>query len=281
MPVSLWEAGAHLSALDLVARFTAPPGFDTGPSLPGRLRGALGRALRQRSPSPALARRMSLFDIPDAAQALFMATDMGRPYTLFVETQGRDIRLILRLFGRASVWSCDIEAALAAALADGIGIAPLSRVKARFSDITIARQTYTLPPTLPSAPCWRLITRSPISLERRDAQAPDAAAIIGSLFARAQNAMAWCGYAMQIEPGRLATLQTRGAIVDWSLYPESWPRYSNRQGQRVEMLGLSGAATLALDEPEIPVLTTLASCTGIGSHTTFGLGRIDLLPVSM
>lgn len=279
VPLSLAEAPAHLSAIDLRATLHAPPNFDTGPSLAGRIRGALGRALRHRAPGPALARRMALYDLSDAYTALFGAGAAGRPYTLFAETSGRDIRLTLRLFGRAALWGGDVRAALHDALVNGIGIAPMSRVRARFPDASVTGHPCAASPILPASPHWRLITLAPLALERRTAHAPEAAAFIGSLIARSENALAWCGYDLRLAPERRTALQRRAAFHDWAMKPVAWNRYSQRQDRPITMTGITGAATLTLDAPEVSALVAMLSCTGIGSHTTFGLGNAELLPI--
>ena len=146
--VDIGELWRHLSIVDLVLSCRRPAAFDTGPSLAGRIRGALGWSLKhaiEAEPS-VWRRRRRLFDLPSAfdlcfGQPLIAPSVSGpflnpaRPFLLFAAPAAAGFAVTLRLFGAATLYQRQILSAMHVALANGITIAPTARVKAAVSVI--------------------------------------------------------------------------------------------------------------------------------------------------
>ena len=95
----------------LVLRLSGAADLVGDPGLPGRLRGALGEALRQTASAEALAGHACPWSPPCAFDALFRGkgrmtggVDYPNPWLIHVDAQRGDLLVTLTLFGAASEW---------------------------------------------------------------------------------------------------------------------------------------------------------------------------------
>ena len=273
MPLSELHSVYHHH--DVIARFERPRDFDDGPSLAGRVRGALGEAL--------LLSPTRKDQLPSAYQAMFgsdlIAPERAlsphqpcRPFTLFTEQSGKTVDVVLRFFGRGSVWVPEARSALHRALCEsGIAIAPLSRVRAVLNGADLFERSGVLP--LPPTPgTTRIVCRTPCVLARRGRASWMSSTLCGSLVSRGIAIADWCGARLDEPWGQFSDSQFE--LSDMDLSPLSWQRFSNRQKARVDMVGMVGSFSLRFDMPQIGGLIALAQVAGLGQQTSFGLGRL-------
>jgi len=287
------DAAGALECQDLLVRFARPPDFDDGPSLPQRVRGALGHALehlRDNAPAP-VDRRRRLFGLPPAWDVLLaepvtapprvgaLPEAPSRPYAIFSESRDGQVTVTIRLIGRGRVWFAEVALALQAAFRKlGIVIAPLARSRARLPAGTGESWTQMVPMRAPPDPDrrrFRLIFESPTRL----ASGQNLRITGGSLVSRACGALSWCGWRLDWDAAGFGEAAAALEIVELDMRPAPLEGYSGRQHKRQLMVGALGAATLTKVNPSLSALFPLAEIVGLGIGATKGMGRCRLLPV--
>lgn len=293
-PIGIEAALEAIEATDIVATFTRPRDFDDGYSLPGRIYGAVKDVLlrSRETPTAKAARRRQLFGLPPAFDVFcgepIMAPERrgaldaapSRPYALFADSPdaGKTVRVTVRILGAGRVWIEEVRDALHVGLTrNGISVAPLARARARIPDVEIT-EAMVRPKRLSSSQSeLRLVLASPLNLNRAGAIANDASAIMNSAFSRAAGALAWCGYRLVGDAHQFSEAARRVELKDSALnIGAHYRRFSTRQNRRLDVMGVTGAATLAgIDEVGAAAISC-AHVVGLGSDTTRGFGRIDI-----
>jgi hypothetical protein len=286
--------------VDLRARCRRPRGLDTGFSLPGRVRGALGHALRRATATDACrhgapgSRAGRPGGLPDAFAALYGKPVMApaveggalfhnptRPYLLLTEDGGAFIDVVVRLFGFAAVWSPAVRAGLADALSGGVSVAPGSRVRVRLEVEGVERTEPHIRYQGRAAPhAAHLTFLTPAALGREGALAVDAPVILGGLVSRVAGLAAWHGLVLDDDWEALDRASSLVSLDSGGLRPFGFERVSVAQGRRVPMLGLLGTAQLDGPLGSLAPVLALAPWIHLGAHTTFGMGRcaVVILP---
>lgn len=281
----------HWQALDIEVVCPRPPDFSIDFSLAGRVRSALGPALRDLAARPGrhLARRQRLYGLPSAFDAFFgepliapvptgdLFHNPTRPFLLQAWGQRNRVHLRLRLFGRGGVWQQEAAAGLLEALRRGIQLAPGVRSKAGMMVESVTRRTWR--PTLPIGPINRVSFNvlSPIAFERRDAIAIDRDMLFGSILSRIAGIAAWHGILLEGSWARLADEAMSASIDTDGLRPIAWDRRSYRQhGRIIQMRGLVGRLDLRGQFEHWLSMLALVPSSCLGSHTTLGLGACEV-----
>lgn len=277
-----------------------PADFDAGPSLSGRLRGALGRALMT-APARAdgLPRAFDLLYRTDAPT--YTLREWPRPILLTGEAadHGRAVVIRLRVFGFAIAWLEDLMPALLAGLAAGLSVAPGARARARLSpedgDVAVLEGLPAVPGpedgVEDGAEAITLRFDTPLVVDHRGALVTEGGPLVRSIIRRVAGLAAWMDVAVAgAEAGATpdagpapAAGPALSALADAVEADASgqridgWTRYSIPQGRKaIDVTGLVGPVTLRGPlGPLLPWLV-LGQRTHAGRRAIFGLGRYTL-----
>lgn len=289
------NAAAMLEVQDLVLRFPRPRSFDDGPTLAGRVRGALGAALAglRDDPPPALRRRRDLCSLPPAWEVLFgdplpapprlgaLPQAPARPFAIFCSSRNGEVEVTVRLIGRGRFWLPEL--ALAAEVACrglGIAIAPLARSRAKLPDgvgMIETRVPARAPPPDPKRRRFRLLLESPTRLASEKHLRATGETLAASIVSRATGALAWCGWQLDLSPDAFEAAAKRLEIHETDLSAVVQEGRSGRQNKSLMSVGLRGAATLSHVDPTLSSLFPLVELVGMGMGTVKGMGRCRFL----
>lgn len=277
-------------SLDVTIRAPLPPSFDTDWSIGGRVRGALGHVLRDSRLESARARaRRERLGLPTPFELFFAARYLApprastlaraptRPVLLAVRTDRRRLVVTARLFGVAMLYQRQIEAALVRTLEAGIAVAEGARSRARLPPDQLVCEAPRLEGEWPDSAGRSLRFCSPLALLRKDMLRNDPRDVFGSLLSRNAALALWQGLTIAANPGPLAA-----ELASWNCRWENcrvvgWERRSIVQpGRVIPMVGVLGRIEIEGGIDLWQPLLRLAPVTHIGSHTTFGMGAVDL-----
>ncbi|HRY26958.1 MAG: hypothetical protein R3D28_23630 [Geminicoccaceae bacterium] len=250
--------------------------------LAGRVRGALGAALRGSASAEALAGRPCPWRPPCALDLLFRsqgritpALEIPKPMVLALRREGHLLHADLGLVGFASECLEEVAAALVYAWRDRIPDVRGSRIV----DRAIGSTAGVAVPA--SARAVVLAFDSPLEIRWRDAGPASASAALWSLLSSLGNRVS--GLARWQDAGIQADwpeLRARAATLEMTCLAndsERWQRRSFRQDRRIPMQGDRPVVRLASDlAPFLPWLA-LGAVTHVGSHAALGMGRYRLL----
>jgi CRISPR-associated endoribonuclease Cas6 len=245
-----------------------------------RLRGGLGEVLLEGASAEAIAGRPCPWDPPCTLDILFReqgragAHGIPKPYVLAAERRGRDLVVVLTLFGFAANWSAAATHALLATVQHRIdwrGQRPDLFLPRHSVDMVTVRAVEGLPlPDLP--PAVDLVFLTPVNAEGDDP------------FERPSTLLA--RLARRVEG--LARWQDAAIAADWPALASAWREASYDLGQlrRAAIVRRSGrerrdftigAAEGVLRITELPAelwpLLVIGSETHIGKGASEGFGR--------
>jgi hypothetical protein len=284
-------------ATSVSADFRPPPDFDAGPSLAGRVRSALGPALRQVSARHAArhARRRRLYGLPSAFEALYsremiappragvLFHNPARPFVLFAERlESGAVRVTVRLFGNAAIWANELAEALPLALERGVKVDATARARTRLTPRAVHLTADAPISPMPDADEVRLVFRSPVRFDRAGSLSLDLSALLSSLTARAAALAAWHGLIVDADAEALAAAAQGLRLTDDAMTPVPWGRTTSaRRGRRrhVPMMGLVGSVTLRGETGPFSSFLALAESAHLGSYTSFGCGRVEVVRI--
>lgn len=254
----------------LNARFVTPVPFVAGPSLPGRLRGAWGRALLDTGASGA-----------DAADLFFGRTGSAhKPFSLSAEDTGGELHVSLALFGVADQHRAAAFDALMTGLTEGEGIALTDAPHAERRALRLLHAGWTRREgveTFGVADTARLVFRTPVKIGPRDTLGATYSDIWVSAAIRAAAMARWSGLDLAPGVGRVRALANAMAYRDDGLAPRRWDRWSSRKpGLRRAMMGMEGTLTIERWREELTPLLHLAQVLHVGANVSFGLGRFEI-----
>lgn len=280
----LWQA----VAVEIVC--TMPRGFDTGPALPGRLRGAWGQALMQEASSEALAGQPCPWSPPCALDILLRdragataALALPKPWVIeAAPLSDRDLFVRLVLFGSAVALAGQAGDAMIRALRSGISgggdeIPGRGRPHLEPSERTL--RTVTVPDVADSmtsarAAVLRFVT--PVVQRRGAVSGIEPVSLITGLGNRVSGLARWMGLVVEADWRSLKVLARGLSVDDEGLRGVRWMRRSGRQERIIPMEGYVGDLIIGGTlEPLMPLLA-LGTVTHAGSHAAHGLGCYDL-----
>jgi hypothetical protein len=263
----------------LVEDFAAP----VSPiQLAGRVRGALGAALRASASAEARAGRACPWLPPSALDVLFRtqgritpALEVPKPYVIAVERDGPALVVELALIGFASDWLEEVAAALVHAWRELIPDAKGSRIVDRTLGVTDAA-----PIPAPTSVVV-LAFESPLELRWRDGPPKSAQAAVTSLLTSLGNRVTslarWQDAAIEADWRALKQQASGLEVACLATVEEAWSRRSSRQQRRIPMQGDRPVLRLKGDlAPFLPWLA-IGETTHVGSHAALGMGRYRLL----
>lgn len=277
------EIGSHLRFHQLAARFPRPPQFDTGPALAGRIRGAIGYALK-REDRPPWRGWPSAYDLmfgqplmsPRAIEGIYH--NPSRPFVIAAREDRGVITVEITLFGIAAILARQVKAAVDAALRRGIQIEAGAAANAKIADIVWDEWEWWGASPLEVHPAHAVHFVSPFCPSHELAATITSAMLVGALTSRLAAVAAWNGLMLDIPSGAVAGL-IAGTDCDASnVKPTVWARKRGKGPPFgwVTMHGFSGYAVLHGDVAGLRPVLALALYMQIGMATTFGLGVVEV-----
>jgi hypothetical protein len=130
----------------------------------------------------------------------------------------------------------------------------------------------------------RVLFRSPLCLRVNNRYLRDEVpfrALAGSALRRLTNlAHFHCDLQLEMDFASLLARADQTPVLHSELRSESWTRRSNRQQREHPMTGISGYADYLQPDPLLLQIIATVARLGIGKHTTFGLGQVQIEPVA-
>ena len=277
-------------SLDVRAEVPLPKSFDADWSIGGRVRGALGHVLHEADlESPRARTRREKLGLPTAFELIYasrfpaperaspLAHAPARPVVIKARGEGRRLSVTIRLFGAAMLYQREIEKALARTLEGGIAIAAGARSRARLSPTSLVVEVPRLEGIELPTDSVRVVFSTPLALLRGERLRATPDAVLGSLLSRIAALAAWQGMAIEADAVALAAELDRlhcawheSSVVDWQRRSAAQP------GRLIPMTGYLGSLLVEGDMELWRPILHLAPNTHIGSHTTFGMGEVEL-----
>jgi hypothetical protein len=258
-------------------------GLVQNPNAPGKIRGAWGRALAGAASTEALGGGPCRWSAPCAYDVFFnnqgrltARLEIPKPYLITLDAVGDDLRVVLTIFGMAADWAGEAADGLVRALRAGLDSGGKRR------PFTVANREIGMAGGIPTAPLAAgasLRFRSPVALREGSRAHVEPAAMITSLANRVSGLARWHGVRLEIDAAALkAEAQRLGQAAEWvEAAPVAWRRGSAAQQRQHGMVGLVGEMHLPPPSASVAALLSIGAVAHIGSRTTFGMGRYDLL----
>lgn len=255
-----------------------PQGLEDYPDLSLRLRGAVGRKLRELPPP----RRWSV-QLPPPYAVLFSPvarlpnrSELPKPLIIRASVTGDTVVAEARLVGWAAPYTDAAAAALIAALEDGISLSSSSRQRTPLI-VDAASETVIdgldVPQTSGSV---SLRFRTPVVVRHRSRNLFDGRTVLRSTIGRSLSMVRWQGFDVPSEPDLEEQVDSMD-IDDRELSATRWYRHSIRRGD--DGIPMEGALGLLRVHgslgPLLPYLS-IASAINTGSHASLGLGWFDI-----
>lgn len=283
-PASIETVAAAWRMARITVRCDGEGGLADHPAIGARVRGAWGRALAAGASAGALDGGPCPWAAP-CAYDLFFNThghltarlELPKPFVLSLEAQGRDLVVLLTLFGIAADWAGEAADALVRALRGGLDMGrdrraaldPVTR------DIVVSQG---LP--LPDPDQATVLTfQTPLVLRQDQAAHADPASLITSLANRVSGLTRWHGLCLDVPGPALAVEAAQLAAGARWHEPEhkAWTRGSQVQRRRMPVQGISGQLSLPPASPLVSALQAMGEHCHAGGRTTSGMGRYALL----
>lgn len=257
---------------EVIATAPRPRDFAADESLPGRVRGALGRVIMEHAAH--CPRALLAFELMFEEPALWRSTfpNLPRPFVLSSFEGGGHVRICVRLFGFAAPLAPYMANWLREALERGLAVAETSPVRTALhaKDIVVRRQDGIT--TRLEVGGWAYIVfRSPVTVLQGERSVVSEERILGSLAARVANMAAWQDVSVPAE-----TVARPWTGMDWRLITDgatSIRRNSKRQrrsalsiqGHRVRLAGRGAGYG-------IEQLLKIGERVHAGARSAFGFG---------
>lgn len=289
-PTTLDALPRHWRSLEVRAEAPLPKSFDADWSIGGRVRGALGHVLHDADlESPRARARREKLGLPTAFELIYgtpfiaperaspLAHAPARPVIIKARGDGRRLCVTIRLFGAAMLYQREIEKALTRTLEGGIAIAAGARSRARLAPTSLVVAVPRLESSELPADSVRVVFLTPLALLRGVRLRATPEAVLGSLLSRIAALAAWQGMAVEADAAALAAELERlhcawheCSVVDWQRRSVAQP------GRHIPMTGYLGSLLVEGDFELWRPILHLAPNTHVGSHTTFGMGEVEL-----
>lgn len=258
-----------------------PSGVALGP-LAGRVRGALGAALRESASADAVAGRSCPWRPPSALDLLFRsqvritkAMELPKPMLIALEPDGPRLLVTLGLVGFASECLEETAATLVRAWRQRIPGVAGSRVV----DRQIWSSEGVAVPEATDAVIMEFASPLEIRFKRDGPASPQAAlwSLLSSLGNRVSGLARWQDAEIAADWSDLKARSGGIELTCLATASESWQRRSFRQDRRIPMQGDRPVLRLAGDLAPFRPWLALGAVTHVGSHAALGMGRYRLL----
>lgn len=248
-----------------------------------QIRGALGRQLALGASNAAVAGAACDWGQPCTYDLLFNSAgkrstrlDIPSPFVIAAEPHGKDLVVIVTLFGSASERAAEVADALVRALRHGLDRAgnKLLPLDVLSRDIALAQGL----PALPEGQPVQLTFLTPVVLRQDQEAHADPASLILSLGNRVAGFALWHGLRLEIDGPALREEATQLALAArWEEYGALWWHSgSQAQGRRIPMAGLLGKLYLPAPMQTVAQLLALGAWCHAGARSTKGQGRYTL-----
>lgn len=266
--------------------------FSESPSLPNKIRGALGRTLLEGASSAVRARRPCDWRPPCAADVFFgekptiqiaeFSSQIPKPFVFAAVPKGQDLIVRMTVFGFATEWSRTVAEALASALRTRVRWTVLAQDRALFvpAPIEIRRLRISSKKGLaiPAVPnSVQVHFRTPLDAERGSLE--DRPHLIFERLARRLTMLArWHDAALDLSWGDLEAAWT---ACDYDLLDDGLdaPNYKARKGGHRFRNAVTPAPVVSVsgDLAKVWPLLVIGESTHVGRGATLGLGRYCLV----
>lgn len=251
------------------------------PSAPGKVRGALGEALKPAASAEAVDGRPCPWSPPCALDLLFRTQgrmtrglEIPKPFTLALDAEGPDLIVSCRLFGLAADWSGQVADALTRGLRGGLRHPAGGRLDVTARSVSCIDGAPGWPALADAAPeRLDLVFETPFVL-RSGAQAhAGLPALVTGIGNRVTGLSRWMGWRVDADWLALKAV-AEALVVERSTVGEtSWIRASRRQGRVIGVTGFEGRARIAGPLGPVLPLLALGQLTHAGAHAALGMGR--------
>ncbi|MCF8501754.1 MAG: hypothetical protein K9H11_14900 [Rhodospirillum sp.] len=258
-----------------------PPMLDDGPSLAGRVRGALGRVLSDWAKAGDREAAMADHLLFGPLYPFRGRLPVPAPYVVRAgPAPGGGLCIQLTLFGFALRWAAVCADALVDGLRGGLTLFSGARVRARLVPDALEINRREALPVLPLDAGVALCFLSPLAVMTDGALTTNGVRLVMGLANRIGGLARWQDLSLNMD---FRALRAAAEAVEWdagALRPVHWVRYSSRQGRAaIPMTGLTGVLTARGPlAPLAPLLSLGAQCHA-GGHAVHGMGAYDPLPL--
>lgn len=249
----------------------------TQQNLPGKIRGALGEALKLTASQQAVAGQPCPWSPPSALDVLFRcqgkitpALEIPKPYVLAVYPDGDDLLIRLTLFGFASDWTEMVSEALVRAVRGPISIErSLEIIDRRYwsQERVVCRTTGIA----------AIVFQSPLQIRQGQQRVRlDLPTLVANLGNRISSLARWQDAAVDASWSDLKVHAGRLQVVPLEQQDHQWSRFSRKQRRRIPIEGECPAWLIRGSLGPILPLLAIGAVTHAGGRATLGLGRYEL-----
>lgn len=251
------------------------------PAAPGKVRGALGEALKRAASAEALDGRPCQWSPPCGLDIFFRKQGMmtkgleiPKPITIALAAVGPGLLVRARLFGLAAEWAGQIADALTRGLREG-----LRHPRGGPLEVTAREITWT-----DGAPNWPLLAattpdRLELSFETpfvlRDNRRAHASlpALITGVGNRITGLARWMGASLDADWSAIKAAASELTVEHSTVTETDWTRASRRQNKLIGMVGFQGRVVISGPLEQLLPLLALGQITHAGAHAALGMGR--------
>ncbi len=255
-----------------------PQELEDTPDLALRVRGALGRVLRDRALAP---RRSDPWSRPSAFELFYQwappaegGFEVARPFVIRVDVVGGRVEVAARLFGWAGFHIQEVREALWTALEGGVSLRAGARWRVPFRPIDASldrREGVSIAGPTSQA---TLILETPTVIRAGRELTVRPAALPMAAARRAASLAPWMGVSLDQDVGALRAACLRIDYRTGDLTPARWVRHSiRRPGEPIPVYAFEGRVAMSGRLEALAPYLRLAETCGLGSHAALGFGR--------
>lgn len=256
--------------------------------LPGRLRGAFGRALMASASPEALGGLPCPWSPPCAFDALFRkqgrmnaGLDFPSPWIIRTDAHRGDLLITLRLFGFAADWAPAAVEAMSSSILTGTNFADDTRSRLQAPTIsgrTIKTVSGLTPPSGGTDSSLLVTFATPVALSSHSA-IEHPRSLMKSAFQRLSGLARWHNLALEEDLAGTREAVERLGFTWRKSESVAWSRGSRRQDRTIKMVGYLGTLLIGGDEADVALVRDalgIATRCHIGADVAFGCGRFDV-----
>lgn len=256
-----------------------PSDLEDYPDLALRVRGAMGRLLRERALSP---RRADPWGRSSAWETLYLLEpprrdgfEVARPFVVRVDVFGDRVVAAVRLFGWAGLHVEDVAEALWNALAGGVSLRAGGRIRVPFlpRDVTVSRSEGVEFHHAPGRA--ELLFDTATVIRRGHVLTVDPASIPMAAVRRAASLAPWMELGLDHDEAALREACDDADYDMGGVTAASWTRFSIRRPDApIPVYAFRGRVRMAGRIGTLAPYLALAETCGLGSHAALGFGRV-------
>lgn len=267
---------------EVLIRCERPVELEETPDLALRVRGALGRHLRDMALAP---RRPDPWGRPPAWRTLFElepprgdGLELARPFVVRVDVVGDRIEVSVRLFGWSGLHVEEVGEALWNALGSGVALRPGGRFRPPFTPRSVDMARIEGVPWRDQARSVDILFDTPTVVRRGDRLSIDPASVPMAAVTRVASLAPWMECALKYDRSSLINASARLDYDMAEIRPVSWTRFSTRNPDApIPVYAFQGRLRARGNLAPLAPWLALAETSGLGSHAALGFGRVRAL----